>query len=79
MGKSKASNSGMGEPNNSFNRSANSVAFIRKGWVLDALHARPVNSGVMSPLRVRLNLSPAAPLLSDSDIGWIIERLVESG
>jgi len=33
-------------PNNSLNRSANSVAFIRETWMLDALNARPVNSGV---------------------------------
>jgi hypothetical protein len=32
--------------NNSFDRSANSAAFIRETWMLDALNARPVNSGV---------------------------------
>ncbi len=32
--------------NNSFNRSANSVAFI-ENWYLSALCARPVNSSVM--------------------------------
>jgi hypothetical protein len=32
--------------NDSFERSANSVAFIRKTWRLAALNARPLNSGV---------------------------------
>lgn len=33
-------------PNNSFERSANSAAFIRETCVVNALRARPVNSDV---------------------------------
>ena len=33
-------------PNKSFDRSANSVAFIRETWMLDMVSPRPVNSGV---------------------------------
>ena len=33
-------------PNNSFNRSANSVTFIRKTCMLDTIPPRPVNSGI---------------------------------
>ncbi len=36
----------MPQPNNSFNRSGISAAFIREAWMLDALNARPLNSGV---------------------------------
>jgi hypothetical protein len=39
-----------GRHNNSFDRSANSAAFIRKSRMLGSLNARPVNSGDM-PLR----------------------------
>ncbi len=41
--------------------------------------SRPVNSGVMSPLRLASTLAPAAPLLCNTDIDEIIERLVECG
>jgi hypothetical protein len=37
----------MKQPNNSFNRSANSAAFIRKSWMLGQILPRPVNSSVM--------------------------------
>jgi hypothetical protein len=32
--------------NNSFNRSANKVAFIRETWMIPMLSARPVSSGI---------------------------------
>jgi hypothetical protein len=44
-----------GLPNNSFNRSANSAAFMHETWMLDTLNARPVNSGVMPILYMPYN------------------------
>jgi hypothetical protein len=35
-----------GPPNNSFNRSANSIAFMRETMLIMTLFPRPVNSGV---------------------------------
>jgi hypothetical protein len=43
---------GCAKPNNSFNRSANSIAFMRETWLYLAGSSRPVNSGV------RLHLIP---------------------
>jgi hypothetical protein len=43
---------------------------------LSVLNVRPVNSGVMSPLRVRRNSFSAAPLLSHAGVDEIGERLV---
>jgi hypothetical protein len=34
--------------------------------------SRPVNSSVMSPLRVKSKLIPAAPQLNDNRIAWIM-------
>jgi hypothetical protein len=44
------------------------MAFIRETWMLGSLNARPVNSGVMSPLRLDLRLIPAAPLLNEEQL-----------
>jgi hypothetical protein len=60
--------------NNSLNRSANSVAFIENLSVM-ALCARPVNSSVMSPLRMNSMMSPAAPQLNDVDLVWIMREV----
>ena len=64
------------QPNNSFNRSANSIAFIENLSVA-ALFPRPVNSSVMSALRLDASLIAAAPLLSHANVDEIIEWLVE--
>ena len=40
--------------------------------------SRPVNSSVMSPLRIDSKLNPAAPLVCDCRVEEIIERLVEN-
>ena len=40
---------------------------------------RPVNSSVMSPLRIDTKLNTASPLLCNGDVDEIIERLVENG
>ncbi len=60
--------------NNSFNRSANSGAFI-ENLNLSALCARPVNSSVMSPLRVDTQLIPAAPQLNEVRLVWIMREV----
>jgi hypothetical protein len=36
--------------------------------------ARPVNSGVMSPLLINTKKSPAAPLLNDAQLVWIMRE-----
>ena len=53
------------------------MAFIRETLLFLALCARPVNSGVMSALRLDPTLIPATPLLCNADVGEIIERLAE--
>jgi hypothetical protein len=53
-----------GRSNNSFNASGNSAAFI-ENLNVTADASRPVNSGVMSPLRIDSKKLPAAPLLCD--------------
>jgi hypothetical protein len=49
-----------------------SKAFIRETRMLVSFIARSVNSGVMSPLRVRRNLSAAAPLLNAAPLAMIM-------
>ena len=44
-------------PNNSFNRSASSGAFMRETWLVSRLCLRPVNSGVRQ--QIDLNLAGA--------------------
>ncbi len=51
---------------------ANSVDFMRETWMLDALRARRVMPGVMSPHRVESTKSPAAPQLNAVEIVWIM-------
>jgi hypothetical protein len=36
--------------------------------------SRPVNSGVMSTLRIQLKKSPAAPQLNDDQLVWIMRE-----
>jgi hypothetical protein len=36
--------------------------------------SRPVNSGVMSALRLHVKKSPAAPLLCDGRVEWIMRE-----
>ncbi len=62
--------------NNSFNRSGISIPLI-ENLSHDVVISRPVNSGVMSPLRIESMNSPAAPLLCHAAVDQIIERLVE--
>jgi hypothetical protein len=38
---------------------------------------RRVMPGVMSPLHIESQMIPAAPQLNESELAWIIERLVE--
>jgi hypothetical protein len=40
-----------------------------------ALCARPVNSGVMSALRMQSRESPAAPQLNDVQLVWIMREV----
>jgi hypothetical protein len=51
-----------------------SLPFIRETRMLDALCARPVNSGVMSPLRIQSMEPPAAPQLNDVELMWIMRE-----
>jgi hypothetical protein len=43
--------------------------------MLDALNVRPVNSSVMSPLRIDLQLIPAAPQLSHVRLKLIMREV----
>ena len=63
--------------NNGMHPTANSVALISRDLSLAELNARRVMPGVMSPLRVDTQLIPAAPLLNDAKLVWIVEWPVE--
>jgi hypothetical protein len=54
---------GKDTPNKSFDRSANSAAFIRETRMLVSLNARPVNSSVRPPERSGLMAEVLSPLL----------------
>ena len=41
-------------------------------WMVSRLNARRVMPGVISPLRVRCNLSIAAPLLMNCSVEWMV-------
>ena len=43
-------------------------------WMSFDDSSRPVNSGVMSPLRINTKKSPAAPQLNDVELGWIMRE-----
>ncbi len=43
--------------------------------MVSRLNARPVNSGVMSPLRVDTQLIPAAPQLNEVRLVWIMREV----
>jgi hypothetical protein len=62
--------------NNGMHPTGNSMDVIRS--LNAALNAsRRVMPGVMSPLHIESTKIPAAPQLNESELAWIIERVVE--
>jgi hypothetical protein len=59
--------------NNSLNRSGISLIVI-VNLNQFAVDSRPVNSSVMSTLRIQLKKSPATPQLNDVQLVWIMRE-----
>ena len=59
-------------PNKPMQPTANSAAFMCETWMLDALCARRLIGGVMSPLHVESTKSPAAPQLNAIHQMWLM-------
>ncbi len=54
---------------------AESACLSSRTWMLFADVSRPVNSGVMSPLRVNMKKLPAAPQLNAAQVVWIMREV----